>query len=102
MDFSAEFDLSLDLAGPIDQTAGTAVVSGSGTFYSGPWSSAFTFAGLEVARDGDHPREGTLTFTSGSVELVVQFDGDATADILLNGTPTWIVDLDTGVLTRVE
>lgn len=102
MDFAARFDVALAMSGVIDQSAGTAVIVGTGTFFSGFGSGDFIFSGLEVARSGGHPAAGSLTFTSGSIEVVVVFDGDDTAEILLDGTPTWTCDLETGELTLVE
>ena len=92
------FDLGLDIQGHLDRDAGSAVVSGSGTFVSGPHPGSFHLSGLAVSDNDTYPTAGTLMFTSAGWTMNVVFDGDATADILLDGVPIYVVDMETGLI----
>jgi len=96
------FDLGLNMEGHLDRDAGSAVVSGTGTFVSGPHPGDFVLTGLGVSENGEYPTAGSLLFTSAGWTMSVVFDGDETADILVDGVPTYVVDMDTGWVTVPE
>lgn len=101
-DIDIGFQLTLDVHGPMDQVAGTAVIGGGGTFASDLWAGDFTFSGVGVTRAAGYPDDGTLTFTSGPWEMVVAFTGDRMAGISVGGSVLFEVDLDTGLVTPVS
>lgn len=96
------FDLGLNIEGHLDLEAGSAVVSGSGTFVSGPHPGSFQLTGLGVSDNGTYPTAGTLSFTAAGWTMSVVFDGDVTADVLLDSVPVYVVDLETGLITAAE
>lgn len=94
--------LELDVAGDIDQVAGTADVSGGGHLYTDLFDTEFTFTDVVVTRDPEgYPTSGALTLTNGPWEAVVTFDGDDTAMISFQGNDLFVVDLDTGLVTPI-
>lgn len=95
------FDLTLDLAGDLDQGAGTAVVWGGGTFDSDLWTGNFNFVDVQVTRVESYPSAGTLTFTNGPWEAVVTYGGAKMAVISFGGLDLYMVDLDTGLVTPI-
>lgn len=99
---SVEFDLGLNLEGYLDQEAGSAVVSGAGTFVSGYHPGSFTLTGLGVSENGLYPTAGTLMFTAADWTMNVVFDGDETAVILLDGVPLYVVNMVTGLVEVLD
>lgn len=96
------FDLGLSVEGYLDRDAGSAVVSGAGTFVSGLHPGSFQFTGMGVSENGLYPTAGTMTFFSAGWTMTVIFDGDATADVLLDNVLLYVVNLETGLVTAVE
>ena len=94
--------LELDVAGDIDQVAGTADVSGGGHLYTDLFDTGFDFEDVVVTRDPEgYPESGTLTLTNGPWEAVVTFDGDDSAVISFGGDDLFVVDLDTGQVSPI-
>jgi len=100
-DATAVFDVTLDLSGSIDQQNSSAVVSGSGSFSSGPWPGTFTFFGLHVAASSVYPTSGNLNFSGGAWTLSAAYDGSGTAVISEMGTDLYVVDLETGTIEYI-
>ncbi len=92
--------LGLDVNATLNRVADTAVVSGGGTFASGPYSAAFSFASLTVDAAGSYPTGGSMTFTGGDFTMTVAFDGTNTATITITDHGTWYVNLDTGEVSQ--
>jgi hypothetical protein len=101
-DVTLGFDLGLSVEGYLDRDAGSAVVSGAGTFVSGLHPGSFQFTGLAVSENGLYPTAGSLTFLSAGWTMTVVFDGDVTAEVLLDGTPLYVVNLETGLVEAAE
>lgn len=95
--------LTFDLTADLDRVAvpNTATVSGSGIYASGPFSSPYSFDGLVVEAGGSYPGSGTMTFTGGGHTMTVTYDGDNTAMMAMTGGDTYVIDLDTGMVTVV-
>jgi hypothetical protein len=93
--------LSFNLTADLDRVSvpNTATVSGSGIYASGPFNSTFSFDGLVVESGGDYPGSGTMTFTGGGHTMTVTYDGDSTAMMAMSGGDTYVIDLDTGMVT---
>lgn len=93
------FSVTFDLYGPIDQTADTATVSGSGTFTSQAFVRDFTLADVVLTEVSSYPSGGTLAYTSGSIDLTVTYDGTRFVTAEINGGGAFVVDLDTGLVS---
>jgi len=93
--------LSFDIAAAIDRQADTAVVDGDGTFASGVFTGAFSFASLAVSAASPYPTGGSMTFTGGGHTLVVTFDGSATAVMAVDGTARYTCNLATGAVSPI-
>lgn len=101
-DIELGLGLELDVAGAIDQVAGTADVSGGGHLDTDLFDTDFTFTNVVVTRDPEgYPDSGTLTLASGSLVAVVTFDGDDSAVIAFDGDDLFMVDLDTGQVSPI-
>ena len=105
-DLGGQTAFALDIAAALDQVGDTAtILAGSGgSMTSGEYTVGFTMAGVVVGGTG-YPTGG-MTVTSGSHTVDVNFDGDATANVIVDGgTPgaaQYTVDLDTGEITEVN
>ncbi|MCK9995921.1 MAG: hypothetical protein KAH56_06550 [Candidatus Krumholzibacteria bacterium] len=102
--FEVSVDLTFDLAGPIDRAADTATVTGSGTLASGDETTGFTISETDpVVLSGlsAYPSGGTLLFTIDGIQLEVSYDGDDTAAVTIADVVTFMIDLDTGIVTPV-
>jgi len=95
---SGSAQLGLDITGDINRVADTAVINGGGTFTTGTYAATFTFDDLTVAATG-YPGGGSLTFNGGGFVMTVAFNGTNLATITVQGHGTWILNLDTGVVT---
>jgi hypothetical protein len=91
--------LSFDVAASLDRPNDQATVNGSGFFASGPYSGAYSFDGLVVGHAGSYPGSGTMTYTGGAYTMTVTFDGTNTATIVISSGDTYVVNLDTGLVT---
>jgi hypothetical protein len=95
------FGLTFDVTALVDRPADTATISGGGIFTTGDLASTFSFTDLVVTAVSSYPTGGTMGFTSGSHELVIHFDGDQTAVIMVDSTDTYIIDLAEGSVTEI-
>ena len=96
--------LAFDIQGDSDRTADTATVFGAGTIVSGSWSNDFTITESDpVVLSGvsAYPQGGTLMFTFDSSSMLVEFDGDHTAGVTIGGILSYMIDLDTGLVTVI-
>lgn len=93
--------LTFNLTAAVDRPADTATVSGSGTFVSGENTALFSFSEVVVTAVSSYPSGGSMGFTAGSYDLVVSFDGDKTAVILVDDVATYIIDLEDGSVTQI-
>jgi len=100
--------MTFDLAGPIDQAADTATVTGSGTLTLGDMGTGFTiYESDPVVLSGlsAYPSGGMLIFNIDGIDLLVIYDGDKTAGVAIGVDPlvafSYMIDLDTGIVTLV-
>ena len=96
------FELTFALEGDIDQEADTATVSGDGTLTSGEFGGEFSFYNLVLTELSSYPDGGTFEYVSGAITLVVEYDGDSTASVSVDGVIKYEIDLDTGLVTLIE
>jgi len=94
----AALALGFEIEAEIDRAGGTANVHGTGTLASGPLTTTFTLAAVEVALAG-YPAGGTLTTVIAGHTAVVTFTGGNTASGLVDGL-TFTVNLATGEVTE--
>ncbi len=91
------------LADIVQATQTATLLEGSaGTFVGGDYLAVFSFDGVVITAGEGYPSAGIITFISSGHVLVVTFDGDETATISLDDVPTWIVNLNSGVLVEVS
>ncbi len=96
------FDLTFGLHGNIDQEADTATVSGEGTLLmEGLPPQPFTITNVVLTEVSEFPEGGELSFSTGSFDLVVEYDGEEVAYVTVNGVITFSINLETGVVTPV-
>jgi hypothetical protein len=95
------FGLTFDVTALLDRPADTATISGGGVFTTGEIDSPFGFTDLVVTAVSSYPSGGSMTFTAGVHELLVGFDGDSTAVIMVDDVDTYIIDLDDGSVTEI-
>ena len=90
--------LGFDVSADIDRNANpdTAVIDGSGTFASGPYTATFGFDGVAVAAGGSYPASGTMSFSGSGHTGTVTFNGTNLASLSMQGGANWVIDLDTG------
>ncbi len=93
------FDLTADIVQATDTA--TITVGSKGSFVSGVYSSNFAFNDVVVIDGNGYPESGSIDFTTGDTEIVLVYDGDNTAQLLVAGIWTYTVNLDSGVLTEV-
>jgi hypothetical protein len=98
---TAVFGLDFELHGDIDQEADTATVSGSGNLSTGDFNTSFTISDVVLTEVSSYPEGGTLDFVIGALNLMVEYDGDDTATVSINGVITYEIDLDTGIVTLI-
>ncbi len=96
------FELTFALEGDINQEADTATVSGDGTLTSGEFGGNFSFYNLVLTELSSYPDGGTFEYVSGAITLVVEYDGDSTASVSVEGVIKYEIDLDTGLVTLIE
>ena len=101
VDQSATMYLEVGITCSINQTlhTATALAGSGGTFTAGVYVTTFTMDGLTVAATNDYPTSGVLIFTSGPHTLDIEFDGTVNAVISADGSPHWMLNMDTGALT---
>ena len=101
--FSGTVLLGFDLDAAIDRNddPDTAVITGAGTFASGPYAASFTFDSLAVVSGGAYPGSGTMTFTGSGYTATVTYGGGGTA-LLEMSSRAWEIDLDTGDITELD
>lgn len=92
-------ELTFNITADINQGLDSAVVGGGGTFTSGVHSATFAFVDLAVTGTGSYPTGGSMTFSGGSFQMTVTFDGTNIAVIAVTGHGSWSFNLDTGDLT---
>lgn len=95
------FALDFDLHGDIDQEADTATVSGSGNLTTGDYNPSFTITNVVLTELSSYPEGGTFEFVAGTITVMVEYDGDVTASVWINGVITYVIDLDTGIVTLI-
>lgn len=90
----------LDIMANLDQEVDQAtILSGSGgTMTSGGYVVTFALAGLVVG-SGGYPLGGGLTTTAGGHTAEVRFNGTNTVTMIVDGSATYAIDLDTGEVT---
>ncbi len=108
VDLTAEVELAIgmtfDMHGDIDQTADTATVSGGGTITLGSFTNDFTITETDpVVLSGisDYPQGGEFMYSADGIDLLVVYDGDHTADVVIGDIVSYKIDLDTAVVTLV-
>lgn len=94
---------TFDISGAINQATNTATIAAGsfGTLTSGAYSADFTLEDVVVVSGDDYPSGGSITFTSGTYEMELAYDGDSTGTLSVGGVATWTVDLDDGTLTEI-
>ena len=95
------FELTFDLHGDINQTADTATVSGSGTFVTGDEISDFTLTNVVLTDVSDYPTGGEMGFIADGIALVVNYNGVQMAEVTIDETVAYMIDLDLGTVTPV-
>lgn len=95
----ATVELGLDVTADINQGTSSAVLGGGGVFRTGVHTALFTFTNLAVTEAGNYPTGGSMTFTGALFSMTVTFNGTNIATITVTGHGTWLLNLDTGVLT---
>jgi len=88
--------VAIDVAAVIDRVNGTATLSGSGTFVSGPFSESFAFTDLVFSLAGNYPDRGSLSLDSEGHVVTVSFNGTSIATMTDENGGAYSVDLDTG------
>ena len=95
------FALDFDLHGDIDHEADTATVSGSGNLTTGDFHPSFTITNVVLTEVSSYPDGGTFEFVAGVITVVVEYDGDNTSTVSINDVITYVIDLDTGIVTLI-
>ena len=93
--------LGFDVGAQLDRNAGTAVVTGGGTFASGPYAGSFTFDDVGISAAASYPTGGSLVFTGSGFSATVTFSGGSIATAVVTGGSggTYLVNLATGAVT---
>lgn len=95
-------NLTADLQANLDQMANTATIiaPSGGTLVSPPYTGTYEIDGVVVGETGN-PASGDVTFTGGDYTIIVTFNGTASVPVSVNGTTTWMLNLNNGELTEV-
>ncbi len=99
------FEVSFNLFGDINQSADRADILGSGNLTVGSFSSDFTIPEddpVVLLGVSSFPESGMFLLTVSGIELLVIYDGDSTAGVLVGGVPAYVIDLETGDVTPIS
>ena len=96
------FHLGFGLHGDINQETDTAIVSGEGILLmEGFPPRPFMVTNVVLTEVSEFPEGGELSFSTGSFDLVVEYDGEEVAYVTVDGVITFSINLETGVVTPV-
>ena len=88
--------MGFDLTGDIDQTDSSAVISGTGTFKTGPNEASFAINEVSLETTSDYPTNGTVVFANLFYEITAYCDGTNTAIMVITGGSSYSLNLDDG------
>ncbi len=93
--------LGFDLSSTIDQKTSEAVISGGGSFTSGPYTASFAMNDVAVALSDPYPNDGTVVFVGLFYEVTAYCDGTNIAVMEVTDGPTYELNLDTGAVEEI-